>query len=178
MLMPDPDLRILALADAKVLPPEIQADFDHWRIWKARDTVVGTVRKRMTSTEGGRSTVLMYLERLEEADTEQNILEGIYAVAEVVEVHRKVLGLHKDYIILIMSGQLNPWGLLALQEDYGTPPASVVQAANELWRLAREKQYDVDRALKQVKDETLTALEHYYAAQPKTSDPENKPESA
>src|SRR5258707_5387833 len=127
MLMPDPDLRILALTDAKVLPPEVQAAFDHWRIWKARDTVIATVRKRITGTEGGTSTVQMYLERLEVAETEQNIFEGIYALAEVVDGYRKQLGLHKDYIILMMSGQINPWGLLAFQQEFGTPSASIAE---------------------------------------------------
>ena len=40
-------LRILALADAKVLPPEVQEPFDRWRIWKARDAVASAVRKRL-----------------------------------------------------------------------------------------------------------------------------------
>jgi hypothetical protein len=165
--MPDPDLRILALADAKVMPPEIQSAFDRWRIWKARDAIVVTVRKRISSVEKNKLTVSTYLERLEAADTEDTIIEGIYALAEVLEVHRKTFGLHKDYIILMMSGQVNPWGLLALHGDFGAPPPTVIQASQELWRLAREKQYDVERALKLIKDQTLAALEAYYAAQPK-----------
>jgi hypothetical protein len=172
--MPNPDLRILALADAKVLPPEIQSAFDHWRIWRARDAVVALVRKRITGIESSKSTAEMYLERLEQADSEQNIFEGIYALAEVIEVFRKQFGLHKDYIVLMMSGALNPWGLLSLQQDYRTAPASVVQAAQELWRLAIETHYDVETALKQITDETLAALEAYYAA---NSDSVKKTES-
>src|SRR5258706_1323364 len=175
--MPNPDLRILALADAKILPPEIQSAFDHWRIWKARDTIVAAVRKRMTSIEGGKGTIEIYLDRLEQADTELNLIEGIYALAEVIEVYRSQVGLHKDYIVLMMSGQLNPWGLLALQGDFGSPAASVVQAAQELWRLAHEQSYDVNRALRQVRDETLTALEGYYIVHPLPTQPQNKPET-
>lgn len=164
-----PDLRILALADSKLLPPEIQAAFDHWRIWKARDAVATTVRKRITNmghhfNQGDTSPLHIYLERLEAADTEQTIFEGIYAISEAVEVHRKQLGLHSEYIVLIMSGHLKPYELLELQGDFENPPAGVIAAAEELWRLAREHEYDVNVALKQIKnDELLVKLDVHYA---------------
>src|SRR5260221_7884554 len=42
-----PDLRILALIDSKLLPPVVQQAFDQWRIFKARDAVVSTVKAAM-----------------------------------------------------------------------------------------------------------------------------------
>src|SRR4051812_2883509 len=108
--MEKPDLRILSLADAKVLPANVQQQFDQWRVRKARDVVTSIVRKRMSSApKSDLSTVQLYLERLEIADTDQTIFEGIYALAEVVEVHRQVLGTHSQHLVLIMSQYLNPW---------------------------------------------------------------------
>src|SRR4051812_31555529 len=114
--MKDPNLTILVLANAKLLPPEIQAPFDKWRIWRARDAVASAVRKRLPKPMQGSFPALhMYLERLEVADTEQTIFEGIYALAEAVDAQRVQTGLHSEYLILIMAGQLNPWGLLEFQ---------------------------------------------------------------
>jgi hypothetical protein len=166
--MQDPDLRILALVNPKLLPPAVQDPFDHWRIWKARDAVANAVRKRMGHAEVASSVLLqVYLERLEVADTEQTIFEGIYALAEVVETYRKQLGLHSQYVVLIMSSHLNPYGLLEFQQDFSQPAASVIAAAQELWRLAREHQFDVVAAIKQIiNDQTLIALNTYYESQP------------
>ncbi len=160
------DLRILILADSKLLPPPVQEAFDHWRIWAARDAVVAMVHKRLLDVPAlVIPTIQMYLERLELAETEQTIFEGIYALSEVVEVYRQYLGLHSAYLVLIMSGHLNPWGLLELQRDFQQPAPSAVRAAEELWRLADEHQVDVKALLTQVKrDETLDALEAYYTA--------------
>ncbi len=162
--MRDPDLRILALANAKILPPEVQEPFDHWRIWKARDAVAAAVRKRLLNAPVDSIMLLQtYLERLEQADIEKTIFEGIYALANVVDVHRQQLGLHSEYLILIMSGQLNPWGLLEFHRDFERPGASIINAARELWRLAREHDVDVEGLLARLKsDELLTALETYY----------------
>src|SRR5258707_6543283 len=155
------DLRILVLANAKLLPAEVQRDFDRWRIWRARAAVTKTVRKRLINVSAENlPTLQIYLERLEQADTEQNIFEGIYALAEAVERNRQQLGIHSNYIILIMSGHLNPWGLLEFQQDVERPAASVIEAAEELWRLAEAHQVNVPMLLARVKDdETLTALE-------------------
>src|SRR5260221_3781465 len=161
--MRDPDLRILALADAKLLPAEVQSEFDHWRIWKAREAVAGAVRKRLINVAIDRLPILqVYLERLEQADTEETIFEGIYALAEVVEVSRQHLGLHSEYIVLIMALQLNPWGLLEIQQDFEHPAPSVIAAAQELWRLARECALDVKPLLAKIgKDELLDSLQKY-----------------
>src|SRR5258708_20372945 len=79
------DLRILVLANAKLLPAEVQRHFDRWRIWRARAAVTKTVRKRLINVSAENlPTLQIYLERLEQADTEQNIFEGIYALAEAV----------------------------------------------------------------------------------------------
>ncbi|MEP7284514.1 MAG: hypothetical protein ABI947_01945 [Chloroflexota bacterium] len=166
--MHDPDLRILALADAKVLPPQIQDPFDHWRIWKARDAVTTAVRRRMTNMELANNVILkVYLERLEQADNEETIFEGIYALAEVVEVYRQHLGMHSEYLVLIMAAHLNPWGLLSLQTNFEHPGASVLGAVHELWRLVGEHPIDVETTLKQIGyDETLVALDAYYANHP------------
>jgi hypothetical protein len=165
--MRDPDLRILALADAKLLPMEIQDPFDRWRIWRARDAVAIAVRRRLLNVPPAKLPMIqMYLERLEEADEEGTIFEGIYAIAEVVEVHRQALGLHSEYIVLIMAGQLNPWGLLDFQRDFENPASSIVDAARELWRLAQENNVDIDDLLSKIRnDETFDALEAYYAAE-------------
>ncbi len=166
IMMKSPDLRILALADTKLLPPEVQAPFDHWRIWKARDAVVHAVRKRLLSLSvSALPTVQTYLDRLQHADTEETIFEGIYALAEVVEVYRQQLGTHSEHLVLIMSGQLNPWGLLAFQRDFEKPASSINEAAEELWRLARATGVDVDGLLTRIKnDPTLAALDQYYTA--------------
>jgi len=163
--MRDPDLRILALADAKLLPAQVQDQFDHWRIWKARDAVTAAVRKRLINAAIEKLPIVqLYLERLELADTEETIFEGIYALAEVVEVSRQHLGLHSEYIVLIMAGQLNPWGLLGFQQDFENPAPSVVEAAQELWRLAHECKVDIKPLLARVsKDELLDSLQKYYA---------------
>jgi hypothetical protein len=164
--MKPPDLRILALADAKLLPPEVQSAFDHWRIWKARDAVANSVRKRLINAPAEALFMLqMYLERLEHAESEQIIFEGIYALASVVDVYRQYLALHSEYLILIMSGQLNPWGLLEFQRDFERPASSTLSAAKELWRLAQEHHVDVEGLLRQLpEDELLIALEAYYAS--------------
>src|SRR5579859_3879679 len=139
-----PDLRILCLADAKLLPPDVQDAFDKWRIWRARDAVTSAVRKRLINTRAENlPTMMVYLERLENADAEQVIFEGIYALAEVVEVNRTQLGLHSGYIVLIMSGQLNPWGLLEFQQDFDHPAPSAALAAEELWRLASQQELHI-----------------------------------
>jgi hypothetical protein len=155
------DLRILVLADAKLLPEKVQQSFDHWRIWRAREAVATTVRKRLlNATVENLPTLQIYLERLEQADTEQNIFEGIYALAQAVEHNRQQLGIHSDYVVLIMSGHLNPWGLLEFQQDFELPAASVIAAAEELWRLATENHLNVSALLAQIKDDkTLAALE-------------------
>ena len=162
-----PDLRILALADAKLLPPEVQSAFDHYRIWKARDAVTVSVRKRLLNAPTDALLMIqMYLERLEQAETEETIFEGIYALASVVDVYRQYLALHSEYLVLIMSGQLNPWGLLEFQRDFERPASSAISAAKELWRLAEEHHADVPSLLAQVqKDELLPILEAYYASQ-------------
>jgi hypothetical protein len=163
--MQDPDLRILALVDAKLLPAEIQNEFDHWRIWKARDAVASAVRKRLINVAIDKIQILqVYLERLEQADTEETIFEGIYALAEVVEVSRQHLGLHSEYLVLIMAGQLNPWGLLEFQQDFERPASSVIAAAQELWRLARDCSLDIKPLLARVKEDSLLdSLQTYYA---------------
>src|SRR5260221_3141943 len=109
------DLRILVLANAKLLPAEVQRDFDRWRIWRARAAVTKTVRKRLINVSAENlPTLQIYLERLEQADTEQNIFEGIYALAEAVERNRQQLGIQSDYFILVMMGQFNTLGLLVV----------------------------------------------------------------
>ncbi len=165
-MLKSPDLRILALADAKLLPPEVQTPFDHWRIWKARDAVANSVRKRLLSLPASAlPTVQMYVDRLRLADTEETIFEGIYALAEVVEVYRQQLGTHSEHLVVIMSGQLNPWGLLAFQRDFEQPASSIVRAAEELWQLAETSHVDVEGLLAQIKgDATLAALDQYYNA--------------
>ncbi|HLY27702.1 MAG TPA: hypothetical protein VKQ72_15260 [Aggregatilineales bacterium] len=163
-----PDLRILALADAKLLPPDVQEAFDRWRIWRARDAVTSAVRRRLLSAlVENLPTMMLYLERLEHADTEKTIFEGIYALAEVVEVNRTQLGLHSGYIVLIMSGQLNPWGLLEFQQDFDNPAPSAVAAADELWRLASQQELHIPTLLARIKDDpTLDALNEYYSKKP------------
>ncbi|MCC7449351.1 MAG: hypothetical protein IT324_18175, partial [Anaerolineae bacterium] len=41
------DLRILILADAKLLPFDVQEAFARWRIWDARNAIVEMVHKRL-----------------------------------------------------------------------------------------------------------------------------------
>ncbi len=161
--MTNPDLRILALADTKLLPPAVQEPFDHWRIWRARDAVAAAVRRRLNENP----MLQLFVERLEVAEDERGIFEGIYALAEAVDVHRSQIGLHSQYIIVIMAGQLNPWGLLSINRDYDNPTPSVVKAAQELWRLAREQNVDIPALLAQLKDnEPLRALEAFYKTKP------------
>jgi hypothetical protein len=157
------DLRILALADSGLLPPEVQEPFDRWRILRARDAVADIVRRRLIQDR----MLELFLERLEAADDESMIFEGIYALAEAVELHRGQLGLHSHYIVIIMAGQLNPWGLLRLARTFDAPGAGVVRAAAELWQLAEAQGVEVYPLLAQVVgDELLTALDAYYREHP------------
>jgi len=160
------DLRILALTDAKVLPQGVQDEFDHWRIWRTRDAVVSAVRKRLASSKKQVGLALhLYLERLEYADKEQTIFEGIYALAEAVDLYRRELAIHSGSVVMIMASGLNPWGLMALNPDFAHPPTSVVNAAEELWRLARLHNVDIEALLTKLKDdETLMKLQLFYDA--------------
>src|SRR5258706_1542261 len=152
--MMKPDLRILALADSKLLPPEVQNAFDRWRVFKARDVVASVVRKRLqTAVSYDLSTVSLYLERLEQADSEQAIFEAIYALAEVVEVHRQQLGTHSQHLVLIMSQYINPWGVLEFQRDFESPAPSTLAAAAELWRLAHANKLHVQGVVSKIQKE-------------------------
>lgn len=156
------DLRILALADASFLPQPVAEAFARWRILRARDAVAAAVRKRLGNLED--PMLAFMLERLEAAEDDQGIFEGIYALAEVVELHRTKLGLHSEYLVLVMAGQVNPWGLLGVGRDFHNPPRSVVEASQELWRLAREHDLDVSHLLRLVRDDDLlVALNSFYA---------------
>lgn len=151
-----PDLSILALAERGVLPESVQQPFDLWRIFRARDAVVETVRRRHYDD----FMLNLFLERLEAADEEAQIYEGIYALAEAVEVNRQQLGLHSYYVAIVMAGQLNPWGLLNIGRNFDSPPKTVLDAAQELWRLANEQCLDIGALLRSVQDDgLLTALE-------------------
>jgi len=151
-----PDLRILALAERGVLPDAVQEPFDRWRILRARNAVAETVRRRNFDD----FMLNLFLERLEAADEEAQIFEGIYALAEAVEVNRRQLGLHSYYVAIVMAGQLNPWGLLNVGRNFDSPPAGVVEAAEELWRLLAEQGVDGEALLRDIQDDSLlTALE-------------------
>src|SRR5262249_12358770 len=149
------------------LPTEVQEAFDHWRIWRARDAVALSVRRRLLDVSPDSLPIIqMYLERLEEADTEKTIFEEIYALIGVVDVYRQQLALHSEYLVLIMSAHLNPWGLLEFQRDFERPADSTILAARELWRLVREWKVDVKALLAQLpRNEVLAALEMFYASE-------------
>ncbi|MCS6871694.1 MAG: hypothetical protein RML95_01290 [Anaerolineae bacterium] len=165
--MPDPtrpDLRILALADSGLLPESVQKPFDDWRVLRARDAVVNAVRKRLKADAD--PMLVFMLERLEAAEDDRGIFEGIYALAEVVDLHRVRTGLHSEYLVLVMAGRLNPYGLLALTTDFDHVPASAVEAAHKLWELATAHNVNV-RGLLAVRaeagdDPTLERLQAYY----------------
>lgn len=166
--MPDPtrpDLRILALADSGLLPESVQKPFDDWRVLRARDAVAHTVRKRLKADAD--PMLVFMLERLEVAEDDRGIFEGIYALAEVVDLHRVRTGLHSEYLVLVMAGQLNPYGLLALTSDFDHVPLSAIEAARKLWELAQAHNVNV-RALLAVlaesqADPLLQRLNAYYA---------------
>jgi hypothetical protein len=165
--MPDatrPDLRILALADSGLLPESVQKPFDDWRILRARDAVAHTVRKRLKADAD--PMLVFMLERLEAADDDRGIFEGIYALAEVVDLHRVRTGLHSEYLVLVMAGQLNPYGLLALTDDFDYVPISAIESARKLWELVTAHGVNA-RALIAVRAEShddtiLRRLEAYY----------------
>ncbi|RMF52352.1 MAG: hypothetical protein D6749_05310 [Chloroflexota bacterium] len=165
--MPDPsrpDLRILALADSGLLPESVQKPFDDWRVLRARDAVAQTVRKRLKADAD--PMLVFMLERLEVAEDDRGIFEGIYALAEVVDLHRARTGLHSEYLVLVMAAQLNPYGLLALTSDFDHVPASAIEAARKLWELAEAHDVRV-RALLAVyaesgADPLLERLNAYY----------------
>lgn len=146
-----PDLRILALAERCVLPESVQEPFDRWRIVRARDAVAETVRRRHPDD----FMLNLFLERLEAAEDEAQIYEGIYALAEAVEVNRQQLGLHSYYMVIVMAGQLNPWGLLNVGRNFDSPPRTVLDAARELWRLANANGVDVRALLARIDDDPL-----------------------
>jgi hypothetical protein len=161
-----PDLRILALADSGLLPESVQQPFDDWRVLRARDVVAHTVRKRLKADAD--PMLVFMLERLEAAEDDRGIFEGIYALAEVVDLHRARTGLHSEYLVLVMAGQLNPYGLLALTSDFDHVPSSALEAARKLWELAAAHNVNV-RALLAVlaeshADPLLERLEAYYSA--------------
>jgi len=160
-----PDLRILALADSGLLPESVQKPFDDWRVLRARDAVAHTVRKRLKADAD--PMLVFMLERLEAAEDDRGIFEGIYALAEVVDLHRARTGLHSEYLVLVMAGQLNPYGLLALASDFDHVPSSALEAARRLWELAKAHNVNV-RALLAVlaeshADPLLERLEAYYS---------------
>jgi hypothetical protein len=160
-----PDLRILALADSGLLPESVQKPFDDWRVLRARDAVAHTVRKRLKADAD--PMLVFMLERLEAAEDDRGIFEGIYALAEVVDLHRARTGLHSEYLVLVMAGQLNPYGLLALTSDFDQVPSSALEAARRLWELAKAHNVNV-RALLAVlaesqADPLLERLEAYYS---------------
>ncbi len=169
--MPDParpDLRILALADSGLLPEVVQKPFDDWRVLSARDAVSQAVRKRLKPDSD--PMLVFMVERLEAADDDRGIFEGIYALAEVVDLHRARTGLHSEYLVLVMAGRLNPYGLLALTSDFDYVPASAIEAARKLWELAEAHGVNV-RALLAVWAESgddllFERLQAYYETPP------------
>src|SRR5260370_24347853 len=154
------------MVHAKIWPKEVQEPFDHWGIWKSRDAVTSAVRKRLNAVPANKRGIAeLYLERLEQADTEQTIFEGIYALAEVVDANRNHFGLHSEYLVLMMASQLNPWGLVEFQQDYEHPAASSIAAAKELWRLAQGNKIDVKALFAKIKDnQALQALQKFYTS--------------
>ncbi|MHB8626322.1 MAG: glutamine-hydrolyzing carbamoyl-phosphate synthase small subunit [Aggregatilineales bacterium] len=156
-----PDLRILALADSGKLPDWIQESFARWRVEQARAAVVAAVEKRLPNNL---PIVQIHLERLKAAEGEETIVQNLYILAEVVQVYRVEIGLHSDYLVVIMSQRLNPWGVVEFQSDFANPPPHTLNAARELWRLCRQAEIDPSQLWKKRKSRTLDALNHFYAA--------------
>ncbi len=163
----DPDLRILALLEGKFLPPEVLHPFDRWRIWRARDGVASLVRRRLIDDP----MLRLMLERLEVADDESGIFEGIYALAQVVDMHRGKMGINAHNVVLTMAVHLNPWGLVTLNPDYDSPSKNAVECATELWRLSDAEGLDIETLLVMVADDPIVeALTRYYAQPEGASD--------
>ena len=158
-----PDLRVLTLPDSGLLPDSVQQPFATWRIEQARRAVAAAVEKRLPPEL---PLARIHLERLEAAEDEQTIIENLYVLAEVIQMHRVETGLHSDYLVMIMGQRLNPWGVIAFQGDFARPPRHVVEAARELWRLCQSEAVDAAALWSQVHDPTLDALNRFYADAP------------
>jgi hypothetical protein len=163
------DLRVLALADSKLLPPEVQKPFDSFRILRARDAVARLVRKRM----GDIQILNILVERLEAAEDEDIILGNLTALMNAVDVFRTQTGLHKDYCVVIMSQHLNPWGVVDFQRDFEAPMPYALEAAERLWNLCRAHLVDVPALLQKVREPLLDTLDFYYEMRPPDDIPEN-----
>jgi hypothetical protein len=138
-----PDLRILAFAEADQLPVSVLDRYASWRIAQAGAAVLSAVRTQAIDVPD--STLMLYIERLAVADDDAGILEGIYGVAQVVEMYRERLGLHSHYIILIMACRLNPLGVLAFERNLAQPSPLVLAAAKTLWQLLAEASLHFDQ---------------------------------
>ncbi len=167
------DLRVLALADSKLLPPEVQKPFDTFRILRAREAIARLVRRRI-----GTIPILQILvERLEAAEDEDIILGNMTALINAIDVFRTQTGLHKDYCIVIMSQHLNPWGVVDFHRDFETPMPYVREAAERLWSLCRAHNVDVPALLKKAREPLLDTLDFYYETRPpdeNTESPDNR----
>lgn len=164
--MSNVDLRILALADSKRLPEGVQQAFDRYRIRAAQEAVILQVRKRLSDIP----KLVYALELLEAAAIEDQIIHRMVELSEVVETYRAKTGLHRDYILMVMSQHLNPWGVVDFQRDFENPMPYVKQAAEALWKLCRDDGVEVESLLKQVKDPLINALDiHYMIRNPNTA---------
>jgi anthranilate/para-aminobenzoate synthase component II len=163
-----PDLRILALADSGLLPEAIQQAFGRWRIEQARIAVAAVVEKRLPPDL---PLAYIHLERLKAAEDEKTIIENLYVLAEVIQMHRVETGLHSDYLVMIMGQRLNPWGVIEFQGDFARPPRQVIEAAAELWRMCLTADVDAPALWNTMNSATLDALNRYYAYQPTSETP-------
>lgn len=160
--MSDVDLRILILADTHTLPEDVQAAFDRFRIRRAQEAVIALLLKRHQDIP----ELVALLDRLESTLAEDQIVREMVRVAEGVEPFRARTGLHTDYVMLIISQQMNPWGVVDFQRDFDNPPPFVADAARKLWQLCKDHHVDVEAHLKLIRDPLLNAMNLHYITRP------------
>jgi hypothetical protein len=156
---PQTDLRVLILADSKKLPNEVQAAFDHFRIQAARAAVVALVRRR----SGDIPDLTARLNVIEALNDDTEIVKRLAELAENIEPYRAKIGLHRDYLLLVMSHHFNPWGVVDFQRDFDNPMPYVRAAAELLSKLCQEHQVDVDALFAKMRDPLLNALSIHYS---------------
>jgi hypothetical protein len=172
-----PDLRILWLADSKKLPDAVQQAFDHFRIQAARTAVSALIRRRGAAIPEW----IKEMDALDALTDDNAILKFMATFIDALDEHRANTGLHRDYVLLVMSQHLNPWGVVDFQRDFNNPMPYVREAAAKLWALCKEHQVAVESLLAKSRDPLMNALTiHYLGAdgmtkplKPLEADPED-----
>jgi len=160
------DLRILVLPESDRLPITVQRAFDRWRVEQAQQAISALVAKRLPPFLTIAHT---YLERLQAAEHESIVMQNLSALIEVIAASNAQTGLNRDYLMVVMSQRLNPWGVIEFQGDFANAPSYVQAAARQLWRLCDAAGIDAMALWADLDDSTLAALDQFYDTPPQVT---------